>query len=248
VPEAGVIAASGGNHGAAVAYAAQALGLRAEIFVPATAPAAKVSRIESYGAGVVKVGSAYAEAFAASQERQAETGAMVVHAYDQPEVVAGQGTVGKELEADAPELTHVLIAVGGGGLIGGIAAWYGGRAEVIGVEPETCPTLHAALRADSPVPVEVGGIAADSLGARQVGLLTFDIARHLEMQSVLVSDDAIRAAQSWLWDRLRVVVEPGGATALAALLAGAFVAPADARVGVVLCGANVDLGKSEIAA
>ena len=186
--------------------------------------------------------------FAASQQRQAETGAMVVHAYDQPEVVAGQGTVGKELEADAPELTHVLVAVGGGGLIGGIAAWYGGRAEVIGVEPDGCPTLHDALRADSPVPVEVGGIAADSLGARQVGLLMFDIARHLEMRSVLVGDDAIRDAQRWLWDRLRVVVEPGGATALAALLSGAFVAPEDARVGVVLCGANVELGNTGIAA
>jgi threonine dehydratase len=246
VPAAGVIAASGGNHGAAVAYAAQALGVAAEIFVPAKTPAAKLARIASYGATIVRTGAAYADAFAASQERQAETGAMVVHAYDQPEVVAGQGTVGKELEADAADLTHVLVAVGGGGLIGGIAAWYNDRAEVIGVEPASCPALHAALAAGAPVPVEVGGIAADSLGARQVGLLVFDIARHHDMESVLVADDAIRAAQRWLWEHLRIVVEPGGATALAALLSGAFVPPPDARVGVVLCGANVDLAHSGI--
>jgi threonine dehydratase len=245
-PPAGVIAASGGNHGAAVAYVAQTLGVRAEIFVPAKTPPAKLARIESYGATVFQVGAAYAEAFAASQERQAATGAMVVHAYDQPEVVAGQGTVGKELEADASDLTHVLVAVGGGGLIGGMAAWYGGRTEIVGVEPTGCPTLHSALAAGGPVPVEVGGIAADSLGARQVGLLMFDIASHLDMESVLVDDDAIRAAQRWLWDHLRIVVEPGGATALAALLSGAFVPPQDARVGVVLCGANVELGKTGI--
>jgi threonine dehydratase len=245
-PKAGVIAASGGNHGAAVAYAAQVLNTTAEIFVPTTTPAAKMERIAGYGARVVQVGADYAEAFAASQHRQAESGAMVVHAYDQPEVVAGQGIVGKELEADAPDLTHVLVAVGGGGLIGGIAAWYSGRVEVIGVEPASCPTLHSALQAGTPVPVEVGGIAADSLGARQVGLLMFDIARHLDMQSVLVDDDAIRSAQRWLWDHMRIVVEPGGATALAALLSGAFVAPSDAHVGVVVCGANVDLASSGI--
>jgi threonine dehydratase len=247
-PKAGVIAASGGNHGAAVAYAAQTLGVAAEIFVPAKTPAAKISRISGYGARLVQVGAAYADAFLASQQRQAETGAMVVHAYDQPEVVAGQGTVGKELEADAPNLTHILVAVGGGGLIGGIAAWYGGRAQVIGVEPEKSCALHAALKAGTPVPVEVGGIAADSLGARQVGLMVFDIARHADMRSVLVSDAAIRDAQRWLWARLRIVVEPGGATALAALLSGAFVPPEDARVGVVLCGANVDLAESGIEA
>jgi threonine dehydratase len=205
-----------------------------------------LARIASYGAEVVRIGDTYADAFAASQERQAHTGAMVVHAYDQPEVVAGQGIVGKELESDAADLTHVLVAVGGGGLVGGIAAWYAGRVEVIGVEPASCPTLHSALAAGAPVPVEVGGIAADSLGARQVGLLMFDIARHLDMQSVLVEDAAIRAAQRWLWDRMRIVVEPGGATALAALLSGAFVAPSDARVGVVVCGANVDLAGSGI--
>jgi threonine dehydratase len=232
VPEAGVIAASGGNHGAAVAYAAKSLGVMAEIFVPAKTPAAKLARIASYGARIVQVGAAYADAFAASQERQAETGAMVVHAYDQPEVVAGQGIVGKELEADAADLTHVLVAVGG--------------VEVIGVEPTGCPTLHSALKAGGPVPVEVGGVAADSLGARQVGLLMYDIASHLDMQSVLVDDDAIRAAQRWLWEHLRIVVEPGGAVALAALQSRAFVPPEDARVGVVLCGANVELAKAGI--
>jgi threonine dehydratase len=241
VPKAGVIAASGGNHGAAVAYAAKSLGVPAEIFVPAKTPAAKMARIAGYGARIVQVGAAYADAFAASQVRQAETGAMVVHAYDQPEVVAGQGIVGKELEADAADLTHVLVAVGGGGLIGGIAAWYGNRIDVVGVEPTGCPTLHSALQAGGPVPVEVGGIAADSLGARQVGLLVYDIASHHEMQSVLVDDDAIRKAQHWLWEHLRIVVEPGGAVALAALQSRAFVPPEDARVGVVLCGANVDL-------
>ncbi len=246
LPEAGVIAASGGNHGAAVAYAARVLGVPAEIFVPAKTPDAKLMRIRGYGATVVQGGAAYADALAASQHRQAETGAMVVHAYDQPEVVAGQGIVGKELEADAADLTHILVAVGGGGLIGGIAAWYGGRVEVIGVEPVGCPTLHAALQAGAPVPVDVGGVAADSLGARQVGLLMFDIARHQEMRCVLVDDDAIRSAQRWLWEKLRIVVEPGGATALAALLSGAFVPPEDARVGVVVCGANVDLANAGI--
>ncbi len=245
-PPAGVIAASGGNHGAAVAYAARVLGVHAEIFVPATTPIAKISRIEGYGATLVRVGATYADAFAASQARQAETGALVVHAYDQPEVVAGQGIVGKELEADAPDLTHVLVAVGGGGLIGGIAAWYAGRVTVVGVEPVNCPTLHAALRAGAPVPVETSGVAADSLGARQAGLLTFDIARHAGLHSVLVDDTAIRAAQRWLWDRLRIVVEPGGATALAALLSGAYTPPPDARVGVVLCGANVELANAGI--
>jgi len=243
IPEAGVIAASGGNHGAAVAWAAQARGVRAEIFVPDATPAAKVSRIASYGATVVPGGAAYADAYAASQQRQAATGALVVHAYDQAEVLAGQGTVGLELEQDAPELTHVLIAVGGGGLIGGIAAWYAGRAAMIGVEPEACPTLSAALRAGRPVPVAVGGIAADSLGARQVGALMFDVAQRMGVRGVTVTDAAIRGAQRWLWERLRIVVEPGGAAALAALLSGAFVSPPDARIGVVLCGANTEPGE-----
>ena len=215
LPPAGVIAASGGNHGAAVAYAARALGAEAEIFVPALTPAMKVARIASYGARVVQTGATYAEALTASQERQAATGALEVHAYDHPDVLAGQGTVGREFEQDAPGLTHVLVATGGGGLIGGIATWYAGSAQVISVEPEACPALHDALRAGRPV----------------------------ESAAVLVPDDAIAAAQRLIWDRLRLVAEPGGATALAALLCGAFRPPEGARVGVLVCGANTDPAK-----
>jgi threonine dehydratase len=248
VPMAGVVAASGGNHGAAVAFAARRLGLPATIFVPGPTPAAKQERIAGYGAALHAIGDRYADALAASEAHAARTGALPVHAFDAAETLLGQGTVALELEEDAPDLDTLLVAVGGGGLIGGIAAWYGGRAQVIGVEPEKSCALHAALKAGTPVPVEVGGIAADSLGARQVGLMVFDIARHADMRSVLVSDAAIRDAQRWLWARLRIVVEPGGATALAALLSGAFVPPEDARVGVVLCGANVDLAESGIEA
>jgi threonine dehydratase len=243
IPPAGVIAASGGNHGAAVAYAARALGVTAEIFVPATTPQAKVARIASYGARVVQEGAAYADALAASRARLAETGALEVHAYDHPDVLAGQGTVGRELEQDAPSLTHVLVATGGGGLIGGIAAWYAGSARIVSVEPNGCPTLHDALRAGKPVPAPVGGLAADSLGARQVGALMFPIAQAYVTDSVLVPDPAIAAAQRLLWDRLRLIAEPGGATALAALLSGRFIPPRDARVGVVVCGANTDPAK-----
>ena len=243
LPSAGVIAASGGNHGAAVAYAARALGVTAEIFVPDLTPQAKVARIASYGARVVQGGETYAEALAASRVRQAETGALEVHAYDHPAVLAGQGTVGREFELDAPDLTHVLVATGGGGLIGGIAAWYAGSAAVVSVEPEGCPALHDALRAGKPVAARVGGLAADSLGARQVGALMFPIAARYVTDAVLVPDDAIAAAQRLLWDRLRLIAEPGGATALAALLCGAFVPPDGARVGVLVCGANTDPAK-----
>jgi threonine dehydratase len=242
VPEAGVIAASGGNHGAAVAYAAQALGHVAEIFVPARTPSTKVERIRGYGARVYLGGEAYADSLAASRTRQAETGALEIHAYDHVDVLAGQGTVGREFESDAPELTHILVAVGGGGLIGGVAGWYAGSARVIGVEPESCPTLHAAMLAGAPVPVAVGGLAADSLGARQVGDLMFRVAREHVHATVLVEDSDIRAAQRWLWDNVRVVVEPGGAAAMAGLLSGRFAAPDGARVGVVVCGANTDPG------
>ena len=242
-PASGVIAASGGNHGAAVAYAARSLGVTAEIFVPAGTPAAKVARIASYGARVVQGGETYAEALTASRERQTETGALEVHAYDHADVLAGQGTVGREFEKDAPGLTHILIATGGGGLIGGVAAWYAGSAEVISVEPEGCPTLHDALRAGQPVNAPVGGLASDSLGARQVGALMFPIAQRFVTQAVLVTDEAILAAQRLLWDQFRLVAEPGGATAAAALLSGRFVPPAGARVGVVVCGANTDPAK-----
>ena len=241
VPAAGVVTASGGNHGAAVAYAARALGHPAEVFCPVPTPAAKTSRIEGYGAVLHRVGAAYDEARVASEALAATTGAMVVHAYDQPEVLAGQGTVGLELWQEAPDATHVLVATGGGGLIGGVAAWYAGRGvEVISVEPEGCPTLATALREGRPVPCPVGGVAADSLGARQVGALMFEVARHHVAQAVLVSDAAIREAQRRLWQALRLVAEPGGATALAALTSGAWTPPPGARVAVVVCGANTD--------
>ncbi len=243
VPASGVIAASGGNHGAAVAYAAQALNLTAEIFIPEATPAAKVARIASYGARVVQHGETYAEALVASRERQAETGALEVHAYDQAEVLAGQGTTGREFEQDAPDLTHVLVAVGGGGLIGGVAAWFAGSASVVGVEPENCPGLHDALAAGYPVRAPVGGVAADSLGARQVGGLMFPIAARFVTEVVLVTDDAIVAAQRLLWDRFRLIAEPGGATAIAALLSGRWRPPAGARVGILVCGGNADPAK-----
>ncbi len=240
---AGVIAASGGNHGAAVAYVARALDARAEIFVPTSTPPMKVARIASYGARVVQTGATYADALTASRDRQTESGALEVHAYDHPDVLAGQGTVGREFEQDAPELTHVLVATGGGGLIGGIAAWYAGSAQVVSVEPEACPTLHDALRTGHPVEAPVGGLAADSLGARQVGGVMFPIAQAHVAAAVLVPNSAIAQARRVIWDRLRLIVEPGGATALAALLCGAFTPPEGARVGVLLCGANADPAK-----
>jgi len=250
VPEAGVIAASGGNHGAAVAYAARTLGHMAEIFVPEPTPDIKVDRLRRYGARVVLIGTSYAEAYAASQERAQETGALDVHAYDQIEVLAGQGTLARELERqlgaldtgtlDTGTLDTVLVAVGGGGLIGGVAAWFAGRVRVVGVEPERCPTLYAAREAGEPVDVDVSGIAADSLGARRIGNLAFLIAQPYVESVVLVADEEIRSAQRNLWDRLRILTEPGGATALAGLLSGKYQAKPGERVGVIVCGANTD--------
>ena len=240
IPAAGVIAASGGNHGLAVAWAAQRLGHRAEIFVPMIAPAIKVARLRELGAVVNQVGAVYADAFAASQVRQTETGAVVVHAYDQPEVVAGQGTMAMELEQQRADIDTVLVAVGGGGFIGGIAAWYGGRTRVVGVEPETSCALHAALAAGEPVDVDVSGVAADSLGARRVGSVAFPILRQHLHEMVLVSDDDIRSAARCLWRDWRVIAEPGGAAALAAVLSGRYRPAADERVAVVVCGANCD--------
>jgi threonine dehydratase len=242
LPKAGVIAASGGNHGAAVAYAAQALGVPAEIFVPDITSPAKLARIRAYGATLVQGGAAYDDARRASEARAAQTGALTVHAYDQPETLAGQGTLAMELEEDDPTLTHILVATGGGGLIGGMAAWYAGRAFLVSVEPETCPTLYNALRTGHPTPVPTGGLAADSLGAKQVGEAMFPLAQRFVQHAVLVNDDAIRDAQKRLWDCCRLVAEPGGAAALAALLSGAFVPPDGARVGVVVCGGNTDPG------
>ena len=237
VPAAGVAAASGGNHGAAVAYAAMRLGVRARIFVPTTSSPAKIARIQSYGAELVVGGERYADALAASEVWVRESGALPVHAYDQPETLLGQGTLALELERQA-SLDTLLVAVGGGGLIGGIAAWYGGRTRVIGVEPEAAPTLFEALRAGRPVDAPAGGIAADSLAPRRVGEVMFPIARAHVERVVLVSDDAIRRAQRALWETFRVVAEPGGAAAVAALLSGAYVPATAERVGVVICGGN----------
>jgi len=237
-PDAGVVAASGGNHGAAVAYAAQRLSVPATIFVPDITSPAKTERIRNYGARLVIAGSRYADALAASEAHVAGTGAMPIHAFDQAETLLGQGTLGLELEQDAPGIDTLLVAVGGGGLIGGIAAWYAGRIKIVAVEPEQAPTLHAALAADRPVDAPAGGIAADSLAPRRVGELMFAIARTKVTEVVLVSDDAIRQAQVALWSGLRVVAEPGGAAAFAALLSGGYRPAAGERVAVLICGAN----------
>lgn len=238
---AGVIAASGGNHGVAVAWAAWQLGLRAEIFVPVVASAAKIGRIRNFGADIQIGGTGYAEALVASAARAAATGALVVHAYDQPETIAGQGTVAMEFEQQAPHLDTVLVACGGGGLVAGIAAWYQGRVKVVAVEPESCPTLFRARAAGAPVDVAVSGVAVDSLGARRIGDLAFGIVREFVADAVLVGDDAIRSAQQALWRELRIAAEPGGAAALAALLCGAYTPAPGERVGVLVCGGNVEL-------
>ena len=243
IGEAGVIAASGGNHGAAVAYAAHKLGHRAEIFVPVITPQNKVDRLRQYGAAITIIGNSYSEALAASTQRALETNAVAIHAYDDARVLAGQGTLGMELEEQVRGLDSVLIAVGGGGLIGGVAAWYQERVRVVAVEPERAPTLHKALAAGLVVDVEVGGVAADSLGARRVGELMFPIAQKFVHRSLLVSDEQIVEAQRVLWQQLRLVAEPGGATAFAALLSGVYKPHPGERVGVVMCGANADLGK-----
>lgn len=240
VPPVGVIAASGGNAGAAVAYAALVLGHRAEIFLPSSTPPVKVARLRRFGAEVTVIGDYYADAYAASVDRQAETGALMVHSYDQAEVCAGQGTVGMELAEQAPHLDTVLVGVGGGGLMAGIATWMAPSTRVVAVEPERCPTLSAALAAGSPVDVEVGGVAADSLGARRVGAIALAVARRHDVSAVLVSDDAILDARSALWAEVRLVTEPGGVAALAALISGAYCPAAGERLAVVLSGANTD--------
>ena len=240
VPAAGVVAASGGNHGLAVAHVARELGLPAEVFVPRSSSAVKVARLRGYGVEVRVGGDHYADAYTASRARAAETGALPVHAYDALEVVAGQGTLARELERQCPDLDTVVVAVGGGGLLAGVAAWYAGRVRVVAVEPERCPTLSAALAAGEPVDVEVGGLAADSLGARSIGALGLAAARAAEVRSVLVPDAAIAEARQRLWDELRVVSEPGGAAALAALTSGAYRPLPGERVAVVVCGGNTD--------
>lgn len=245
VPAAGVVAASGGNHGVAVACAARRLGKRARIFVPTVASQEKLERIRGYGADLVVVGDLYADALAASQAWAAQSGAMQIHAYDQLETLLGQGTVGLEFEEQCPQLDTLLLSVGGGGLIGGVSAWYEGRIKVVGVEPEAAPTLTNALRAGQPVDSPAGGIAADSLAPKRVGELMFPIAKRHVDRVLLVPDSAIQEAQEALWKTLRLVTEPGGAAAFAALLTRRYQPKPGERVGVLLCGGNttaVDFG------
>ena len=243
VPKAGVVAASGGNHGSAVAFAAKTLGHKAKIFVPKVASPAKIAKIRSAGAELEITGDSYADALAASEIYVRESGALAVHAFDQHETLLGQGTLGLELEQQMPNVESVLVAVGGGGLIGGIASWFAESIEakkvrIIGVEPEKAPTLARALEAGRPVDAPGGGIAADSLAARQVGALMFPIAQRCVSRVALVSDTAIRRAQEALWNTVRIAAEPGGAAAFAALLSGQYVPREDERIAVIVCGGN----------
>ena len=236
----GIVAASGGNAGLAAAYAARELGVQARIFVPENAPAPKVARLRTLEADVVQIGSEYAEAYEAAVSASEESGALLVHAYDQPEVIAGQGTLGLELLDQIDGFDTVLVAVGGGGLIAGIATALEDRARVIGVEPELAPTLHRTLAAGELIDVQVGGLAADSLGARRLGTLAFEAAKMYDFGSVLISEDAIVAARNELWHEYHLAVEHGAAVAYAALKTGAY-QPADGeRVVVIVCGANTD--------
>jgi threonine dehydratase len=247
IPASGVVAASGGNHGAAVAYAAMRLGKPARIFVPGVASEEKRERIRGYGADLVVIGDRYVDALTASEEWAEQSGALQVHAYDQVETLLGQGTTGLEFEDQDATINTLLVAVGGGGLIGGVAAWYSGRIKIVGVEPEAAPTLARALEAGRPVDACGGGIAADSLAPKRVGELMFPIAQKFVDQVALVSDEAIQAAQSALWKVLRIVAEPGGAAAFAALLSGRYQAQPGERVGILVCGGNtnaVDFGRS----
>jgi threonine dehydratase len=243
IPNAGVVAASGGNHGVAVALAASRLGIPAKIFVPAIASPAKIQKIRECGADLIVAGDRYADALAASAEWAERSGALPVHAFDQRETLLGQGTVAWELSEQAPDLDTVLVAVGGGGLIGGVAAWFQGRVKVVGVEPDGAPTLAHALAAGRPVDAPAGSIAADSLAPRRVGELMFPIAQSYIDRVVLVTDDHIRRAQEFLWHSARIAAEPGGAAAFAALLGGAYEPHANERIGVIVCGANFTPGQ-----
>jgi threonine dehydratase len=245
VPEAGVVAASGGNHGAAVAYAARRLKVPAKIFVPSGSSPAKIARIRAYGADLAIVGDRYADALAASEAWAAQSGAMPVHAFDQDETMLGQGTIGIELDEQAPDVDTLLVAVGGGGLIAGIAAWYASRINIVGVEPSAAPTLTRALAAGHPVDAEAGGVAADSLAPRRIGDRVFPIARDHVRSVVLVADEAIVESQRALWQASRIAAEPGGAAAFSALLSGAYRPQPGERVGVLISGGNtaaVDFG------
>ena len=241
IPKAGVAAASGGNHGAAVAYAAKVLDITAHIFVPTISSTAKVARIAGYGATIVQEGANYQEAVGLCQDYVHESGALNIHAYDMETTLAGQGTLARELEVQAPYLDTVLVAVGCGGLIGGIASWYQTRSKVVGVEPETCNCLSAALAAGHTITIKPSGLAADSLGASSAGPLMFPIAQKFVDHVALIDDEDIRNAQRYLWTNAQIVTEPGGAAAFAALLAGRYKPKKNERVGVILCGANTPL-------
>lgn len=240
IPTAGLIAASGGNHGLAVAHVARELGLHAEIFVPRVSPAVKVDAIARLGAHVTVAGALYHDALAAAELRKAETGALSIHAYDNELTVAGQGTMAKEITEQLADVSEVVIAVGGGGFAAGAVAWLGSSARVVAVEPSGSAALHHALVAGGPVDVEIDSVASDSLGARSIGPIPWSVLSRHAPTSVLVHDDSIRAAQLWLWRELKLVVEPGGATAFAAVLDGSHHVRADGSTVVVVCGANTD--------
>lgn len=239
--DAGVVAASGGNFGLAVGHAARELGWRAEIFVPSSSPAAKIDRVRATGAEVIVIEGLFDDASAAASLRHAESGAVLLHPFDQPAVVAGQGTIGLELSEQVPQVDTVLVSVGGGGLIGGVAAWFAGDVRVVGVEPESSRCMGAALGAGAPVDVPVGGIAADSLGVRRVGAIAFEVASLYVDRCVTVSDDDILAGQRAIWGELHQLAEPGGAAALAALMTGAYRPEPGERIVVLVCGSNGDL-------
>lgn len=240
VGPAGLIAASGGNHGAAVAFVARQLDYPAEIFVPSTSPAIKRNRIASYGAKVNMIDGYFDDAQAAATQRQLQSGALAIHPFEHAEIIAGQGTMSIEIDSQVSDYDTLVIATGGGGFIAGQAAWVQNRRRVVSVEPSASCCLHAARLNGGPVTVDVGGVAADSLGSRQLGSIAWSIVQHYVDESVLVSDDDIRSAQRVLWDELRLVVEPGGAAALAALRAGVYVPEPGERVVVAVCGSNCD--------
>lgn len=249
VPPVGVVAASGGNHGTAVAYAAMRLGIPAKIFVPSISSAAKVERIRGYGADLVVGGDFYADALATAEEWTVTSGALPVHAFDQAETMLGAGTAGLELSQQAPELQTLLVPVGGGGLIGGISAWYAGKTKVIGVEPTDAPQLTDALAAGEPVDAPTGSIAADSLAPKRIGANVFPIVQRYVSGTILITDDDIRAAQTALWEALRIVAEPGGVAALSAVLSGKYRCAPDERIGIVISGGNtvaVDFGRQTL--
>ena len=240
LPESGVIIASGGNAGIATAAAARALGVRCEVFVPEVSPEAKRRKLRALGAEVVVGGAAYAEAFEACMARQQATGALLTHAYDQAEVVAGAGTLAREIEPEAGVPDAVRVSVGGGGLIGGIAAWFEQRSRVVALEPERAPTLYRAREAGQPVDVAVSGVAADSLGAKRIGAIGWAVTQRHVREALLLSDEAISTARQTLWDDFRLAVEPAAALGLAALQTGAWVTRPGEKVCLVICGANFD--------